>query len=277
MKARLQQTLTPAVGQNEAQAMALAIIEDVRGYKPVDIAINGHRSLLPETESRMLDIADKILKGMPLQYAVGKALFRGRYFRCDPSTLIPRPETAQLIDIIVDDWGAKPDLRVMDIGTGTGCIAISLALDLPFSHVTAIDISAPALAIAKENALALKAPRVECLLADALTLRPEHNAYDIIVSNPPYVLDSEKTQMDPRVTDYEPSSALFVPDNDALKFYRPISAFAAKSLRSAGRLYLEINPLCADNILRLLEADGFKDAQILRDYKGARRFAIAKV
>lgn len=277
MKQHLQRMLEPAVGESEARAMALAIIEDIRGYKAVDIAINGHRELLPETESRMMDAAKKVLSGMPLQYAIGKAMFRGRYFAVNPSTLIPRPETAQLVDIIVDEWRGKSDLRVMDIGTGSGCIAISLALDLPFAKVDAIDISADALAVAKENADALKAARVSFGLRDALSLTPEPGAFDIIVSNPPYVLSSEKAQMDARVADYEPASALFVPDSDPLKFYRPISEFTLKSLRGSGKLYFEINPLCADQIKSLLLAEGFKDAQIQSDYKGARRFAIASI
>ncbi|MCM1450702.1 MAG: peptide chain release factor N(5)-glutamine methyltransferase [Clostridium sp.] len=277
MKQHLQRMLEPSVDPDEARAMALAIMEDVRGYKAVDIAINGNRELLPETEKRMFDIADKVVKGMPLQYAIGKALFRGRYFSVNPSTLIPRQETAQLVDIIVDDWNSKSDLKIMDIGTGSGCIAISLALDLPFAEVEAVDISPDALAEAKENASLLKASRVDFQLRDALKLTPEKNAYDIIASNPPYVLDSEKPQMDARVADYEPATALFVPDSDPVKFYRPISEFAAKSLRAGGKLYLEINPLCASAIQGLLLKDGFKDAQIQCDYKGARRFAIASI
>jgi len=275
MKRHLTQMLAPAVGEGEAQAMALAIIEDIRGYTAVDIAINGHRSLLPETESRMLDIARKVADGMPLQYAIGKAMFRGRYFSVDRSTLIPRPETAQLVDIIIDKWDGKSDLRVMDIGTGTGCIAISLALDLPFAQVEAIDINPDALAVAKNNAKALKAARASFIQADALALAHEAGRYDIIVSNPPYVLDSEKAEMDARVADYEPATALFVPDADALRFYRPIAAFASQSLRPDGMLYFEINPLCSESILALLNECGFKDADIQRDYKGANRFAIA--
>lgn len=268
--------LTPAVGADEAQAMALAIIEDIRGYKAADIAINGHRELLPETEERMTDAAQKVIDGMPLQYAIGKAMFRGRYFKVDSSTLIPRPETAQLVDLIVDKWRGAQDLRIMDIGTGTGCIAISLALDLPFAYVDAVDISEKAIAIAEENAKALKAERVAFIRGDALNLRPEGEEYDIIVSNPPYVLESEKDEMDSRVVDYEPSAALFVPDANPLRFYRPISEFASHALRSGGMLYFEINPLCADSIKSMLNRCGFKDAQIQRDYKGTLRFVIAE-
>lgn len=275
MKQTLAQTLTPAVGSREAQAMALAIIEDIRGYKAVDIAINGQRELLPETEERMLDTARKVVGGMPLQYAIGKAMFRGRYFKVDSSTLIPRPETAQLVDIIVDKWHDRQDLRVMDVGTGTGCIAISLALDLPFARVDAVDISHKALAVAEENAKSLKAGKVNLIHGDALNLRPNGREYDIIVSNPPYVLESERKDMDSRVVDYEPTAALFVPDSDPLRFYRPIAAFASEALKAGGMLYFEINPLCADEIKDLLDGEGFSDAQILRDYKGALRFVIA--
>lgn len=275
MKQHLTEVLSPAVGADEAAAMALAIIEDIRGYKAVDVAINGHRELLPETESRMLDVARKVIDGMPLQYAIGKAMFRGRYFSVSPDTLIPRPETAQLVDIIVDRWGGRSDLRVIDIGTGTGCIAISLALDLPFARVDAIDISDGALAIARDNAKALKASRIDFIHADALNLAPQPGEYDIVVSNPPYVLDSEKTEMDARVTAYEPATALFVPDADPLRFYKPIAEFASQSLRPGGMIYLEINPLCADAMLKLLADSGLRDAEILCDYRGERRFAIA--
>lgn len=276
MKRHLTQMLTPAVGDSEAGAMALAIIEDIRGYKAVDIAINGDRDLLPDTEKRMTDAAEKVIGGMPLQYAIGKALFRGRYFRVDRSTLIPRPETAQLVDMITDRWRGESDLRVMDIGTGSGCIAISLSLDLPFARVDAIDISPGALAVAKKNAETLNASRISFSEADALSLPPQDDTFDIIVSNPPYVLDSEKASIDARVADYEPATALFVPDSDALRFYRPIAEFASRSLRPGGMLYFEINPLCADSILSLLRGCGFKDASVERDYKGALRFAISE-
>ncbi|MDE7375868.1 MAG: peptide chain release factor N(5)-glutamine methyltransferase [Muribaculaceae bacterium] len=184
--------LQPAVGSDEASAMASAIIEDIKGYKPVDVALYGHRELLPETVERMERVAEKVVAGEPLQYALGTAYFRGRHFSVTPATLIPRPETAQLVDMIVSDFTGRSDLRVLDIGTGTGCIAISLALDLPFAQVDAIDISTDALKVAQVNAEALKAKSVRFVEADALRLTPGSEKYDIIVSNPPYVLESEK-------------------------------------------------------------------------------------
>lgn len=274
----LTEMLTPAVGQGEASAMASAIIEDVKGYKPVDVALYGYRELLPETIERMTRVAEKVVAGEPLQYALGTAYFRGRHFAVTPDTLIPRPETAQLVDLIVSDFSGRSDLRVLDIGTGTGCIAISLALDLPFARVDAVDISPQALKVAQANADALKAKHIRFIKADALHLGNESlldaSKYDIIVSNPPYVLESEKTEMDSRVLNYEPASALFVPDSDPLKFYTPIIKFAERALAPSGKLYFEINPKAASHLKSALAFAGFTP-DILPDYKGTLRFAIA--
>lgn len=274
MRRHLTEMLTSSVGSDEASAMASAIIEDIKGYKPVDVVLYGHRELLPETVDRMKRVAERVIAGEPLQYALGTAYFRGRHFTVTPATLIPRPETAQLVDIIVNDFAGRSDLHVLDIGTGTGCIAISLALDLPFAQVDAIDISADALKVAKSNADALKAKRVRFIQADALLLEAGTEKYDIIVSNPPYVLDSEKAEMDARVVDHEPSTALFVPDSDPLRFYTPIIRYAAKALTPTGKLYFEINPKAATALKKAIESAGF-ECDILPDYKGNLRFATA--
>lgn len=270
----LTEMLAPAVGQDEASAMANAIIEDIKGYKPVDVALYGYRELLPETVEHMERVAERVVAGEPLQYTLGTAYFRGRHFSVTPATLIPRPETAQLVDLIVSDFAGQSDLRVLDIGTGTGCIAISLALDLPFAQVEAIDISVEALKVAQANADALKAKRVRFVKADALQLTPGVEKYDIIVSNPPYVLESEKTDMEDRVLSYEPATALFVPDTDPLKFYNPIIRYARQTLASNGKLYFEINPKAASQLKKALTDAGF-ECDILPDYKGALRFAVA--
>lgn len=265
--------LAHVVGQSEASAMASAIIEDIKGYKPLDVILYGYRELMPETVSRMERVAERVVAGEPLQYALGTAYFRGRHFSVTRDTLIPRPETAQLVDLIVSDFSSRSDLRVLDIGTGTGCIAISLALDLPFAHVDAVDISTQALNVAQSNAAILKAKSVRFIEADALRLTPVQEKYDIIVSNPPYVLESEKTEMDARVIDYEPAAALFVPDSDPLKYYNPIIKFAETALAQSGKLYFEINPKAAPMLKKALNSAGFIP-DIIPDYKGALRFAI---
>lgn len=276
--------LSPSVGEDEARAMAKIILEEIKGYSAVELAIYADRQLLPETESRIQKIAERVVEGEPLQYILGSAHFHGRNFKVTSDTLIPRPETSQLIDIIVKQNFSRSDLRILDIGTGSGCIAISLALDLPFSKVEAIDISKPALLVASQNAEKLKA-KVKFSYANILEELPDVS-YDIIVSNPPYVMEKERAQMDPRVVEYEPSSALFVPDNNPLLFYKLIMKFAKLSFfknydlnrnkRCAGILYLEINPLCKAQLSSLFHSDGW-DVETLRDYKGNYRFMICRL
>ncbi len=277
IRTQIRQKLTPAVGEGEAEAMSKMIIEEVKGYTPVELVIHANRELLPETVSRIHDIVDKVVDGQPLQYVLGRAWWRGRRFAVNPSVLIPRPETSQLVDMIVDENKSRNDLHVLDIGTGSGCIAVTLALDLPFAKVQAIDISPTALETAKENAKELKA-KVDFSLVDVYSIA--HSAlirqkFDIIVSNPPYVLESERADVDPRVKDYEPATALFVDDDRSIDIYIKIIGYAATNLYPGGKLYLEINPLCADAISHALEEAGLDDPKIIRDYRGVNRFATA--
>lgn len=260
--------------ESEGNSAARIIFEDVAGYSPKFIFMNGDREMLPETCHRINNVIDKVAAGEPVQYAVGKARFMGNDFVVDSSVLIPRPETAALVDMAVKDFEGKTDLCVLDIGTGSGCIAISLARALPFSHVTAIDISPEALAVAKENAKSLKVD-IAFEQTDILAARPPQAAFDIIVSNPPYVLQCESTQMDSRVLDYEPRSALFVPDNKPLLFYKAIALYAARALRPEGRIYLEINSKFPKEVCQLLENEGLTNATALRDYLGRYRYVTA--
>lgn len=267
--------LSPVVGRDEAKATANIIIEDIKDYKPIDIVLYGHRELLPETEKRMLDVCEKVVQGMPVQYALENAKFHGRNFHVSPATLIPRPETSQLVDFIIKDFSNKTDLNVLDIGTGSGCIAISLALDLQFPNVTAIDISDEAIHVAELNAKALKAKGLRFKVKDIFNLTELSGEYDIIVSNPPYVLESEKAEMEQRVYAYEPSKALFVPNSDPLKFYKPIISYSLFHLSEIGKLYLEINPLCSFQLKELLKKEGYGKIDVIKDYKGVDRFIIA--
>ena len=214
------------------------------------------------------------MAGEPVQYAVGKARFMGNDFIVTPDVLIPRPETAGLVDMIVDRWGGRSDLDVCDVGTGSGCIAISLARALPFCRVTAIDVSAAAIAVARLNAASLKV-NIDFVEADILTAVPPRGLYDIIVSNPPYVTQSESADMDARVLDYEPGAALFVPDDDPLRFYRAIAAYGRAALKSGGMLYFEINQNFPDQTVALLESKGFIDVAARRDFKGNYRYVSA--
>ena len=191
--------------------------------------------------------------------------------KVDRSVLIPRHETEELVDLIVDGNKGRQDLRVLDIGTGSGAIAIALSRNLPFAHVTAIDISEAALKIARENARALHAD-IDFIRQDVFTWQPAPESFDIIVSNPPYIANSEKAAMDSNVLDYEPHSALFVPDSEPLIFYSRIATIAIGALAGGGRLYFEINPLFAADLVRMLGAEGFRDIEVHKDISRRDRF-----
>ncbi|MBR5435505.1 MAG: peptide chain release factor N(5)-glutamine methyltransferase [Muribaculaceae bacterium] len=262
---------------DEAVAMVRVIFGHLLDYSPVDIVLNPDRNLTDYTSSKADAIVGRILAGEPLQYVIGEARFHGHGFKVTPEVLIPRPETEELVDIIVDEWSDKSDLRVLDVATGSGCIAVSLARALKFAEIDAIDVSPTALEVAKANAAALKA-KVNFRRGDILALTPDGDGkeYDIIVSNPPYVLDSERESMSPTVIDYEPAVALFVPDADPLRFYLPTLLYAAASLRRGGGLYFEINPRTASQLRRAVEDCGFVDIRIECDMARHERFLIAR-
>ena len=256
----------------EVQAMIRIICEDVFNYDPVDVALRQESELPDFAPERISDIVSRLRRHEPLQYIVGTALFHGHKFKVTPAVLIPRPETEQLVDLIVDENTAS-DLRVLDMGTGSGCIAISLARALKFAQVDAFDISQDALAVARENAADLKV-KVRLFQSDMLAPQPAAR-YDIIVSNPPYICWSERETMERNVLDYEPCQALFVPDNDPLLFYKAIAPYAAQSLEPGGRLYLEINQRFGNEVKRLLEDCGLDEVRIIEDSFGRVRFAAA--
>ena len=256
----------------EVQAMIRIICEDVFNYDPVDVALRQESELPDFAAERISDIISRLRRHEPLQYIVGTALFHGHKFKVTPAVLIPRPETEQLVDLIVDENTAS-DLRVLDMGTGSGCIAISLARALKFAQVDAFDISQDALAVARENAADLKV-KVRLFQSDMLAPQPAAR-YDIIVSNPPYICWSERESMERNVLDYEPGQALFVPDNDPLLFYKVIAPYAAQSLERGGRLYLEINQRFGNEVKRLLEDCGLDEVRIIEDSFGRVRFAAA--
>ena len=254
----------------EIQAMIRVICDDVFNYDQVDVALRQESELPDFAPERIADIITRLRRHEPLQYIVGSARFHGHRFKVAPAVLIPRPETEQLVDLIIDE-NPGSDLRVLDIGTGSGCIAISLARALKFAQVDALDVSRDALVVARENAAALKV-KVRFFESDILSPQPP-GRYDIIVSNPPYVCWSEREAMERNVKDYEPGQALFVPDNDPLLFYKAIVPYAAQSLERGGRLYLEINQRFGNEVKRLLEDSGFDEVRIIDDTYGNPRFA----
>ena len=269
---QLNNGLAGLVEPREAQAMIRIICEDVFNYDQVDMALRQESELPEFAQDRISDIIARLRRHEPLQYIIGSALFHGHRFKVNPAVLIPRPETEQLVDLIIDENPAS-DLRVLDMGTGSGCIAISLARALKFPTVDAFDISRDAVAVARENAALLKV-KVRLFESDMLSPQPSAT-YDIIVSNPPYICWSEREAMDSNVKDYEPGQALFVPDNDPLLFYKAIAPYAARSLERGGRLYLEINRRFGNEVKRLLEDNGFNEVRIIDDAYGNPRFAAA--
>lgn len=268
--------LAAALGsQAEGEAAARIVFEDVAGYDRKYLFMNGDRELTPYMQGKIDAVVARVEGGEPVQYAVGTARFMGNDFKVSPAVLVPRPETAGLVDAITDRYGSRTDLHVLDVGTGSGCIAITLARALPFSHVTAVDVSDAALDVARANAEALSV-KVAFRSLDILTAKPEDEGlYDIVVSNPPYICEEERKDMDSRVTAYEPSLALFVPDSDPLEFYRAIARYARTALKHGGRLYFEINSRFPAEMRALLEAEGYTDIDITRDYRGLYRYATA--
>lgn len=268
--------LSPVIGEREARASLRMIFEAVKGWTPVDIAIKGGDPVSPFVIGKVEDVINRMLTHEPLQYILGEAWWYGLKIKVNPAVLIPRPETAELVDIIVKESGRRSDLRVADICTGSGCIAIALARNLPFSQVTAIDISADALAVARENARLLRTPSVKFLEADATDPASLPDAtFDIIVANPPYIAEDERGAMDKNVLLYEPLKALFVPDDDPLLFYRAIASYARNHLAGQGRIYFEINPIYADRLASHMRDAGWKDINLVRDVHGACRFLTA--
>ncbi|MDO4319372.1 MAG: peptide chain release factor N(5)-glutamine methyltransferase [Bacteroidales bacterium] len=267
--------LTASLGDREGKATARLVMEDTLQADPTRIFTRGEYELEPESVDRVNRIVGRIISGEPPQYAVGRARFMGLDLIVTPATLIPRPETAALVDMITDDYSGRTGLSILDIGTGSGCIAIALSRALPFADIEGVDISDDALAVARRNARMLNV-NVNFRHLDILHAEPSAEpTYDIIVSNPPYIADSEKADMDKRVTDYEPARALFVPDNDPLEFYRAIADFAASALNDGGRLYFEINPRYASDLMTMLCKKGYSDVSVTRDYLGHERYARA--
>ena len=266
--------LSPVYDPSESRWLMRIILEKLNGWTQTDIILNGDKEMLPELKDRIEAIISRLLRNEPIQYILGETYWHGLTLRVSPAVLIPREETSELVDIITGE-NQKDDLAVLDMCTGSGCIAIALARNLSFPEVTGIDISDEALAVARDNAALCKV-KINFLKSDVLKpLNLTDNSYDIIVSNPPYIADSEKKSMDANVLDYEPHSALFVPDDDPLKFYRAISFSALRLTRPDGRLYLEINPLYARQLSDMLSADGWRDVTVIKDMHGKDRFISA--
>ena len=265
----LWRTLEPLYGNGEARAITDYVLDVCFGLSKADILCGAVEEMTAEKTAELNKIFGRLMEGEPVQYVLGRAEFCGRWFSVRPGVLIPRPETEDLCAWITADSKASGSPKVLDIGTGSGCIAITLQLDMPESKVTAWDISADALDVARENAQRLGA-NVNFVKQDALNAKPE-GEWDVIVSNPPYICEKEKKDMAVNVLEHEPHTALFVPDADPLLFYRAITRLAVQTLNKGGRLYFEINPIYADDTCRMMQAEGMTAVELRSDMYGKQR------
>lgn len=267
--------LSSVYGEGEARSMSRIILEDVLNYTAVQVIMHRDNKVPDFIPEKIGKIISRLLANEPIQYIMGEARFCGLTLKVTPAVLIPRPETEELVDLIIKRWSNVPDVNVLDIGTGSGCIAVALARALRFPRIKAIDISDEALTVAKENAKGLKV-KVDFEQADTFRLTPVYHSYDIIVSNPPYIAEHERATMPANVVNHEPELALFVPDSDPLKFYRAIATYSLEALTDRGFLYFEINPLYAKELSDMLHRIGFANVTLLADMYGRQRFAIVK-
>ena len=261
----------------EARAIARILIEELFGLSYTDIVCGATDQLSADDTLRLDTAVRRIEQGEPLQHVLGYADFCGNHFGVNASVLIPRPETEWLVDegekLMNDASNAAPSApkRILDIGTGSGCIAISLKLRLGEAYVEAWDISEEALRTAESNAKALKAEVAFCK-RDALRAEESVATWDLIVSNPPYTCDSERADMDDNVLLHEPHTALFVPDDDPLRFYRAIARYALRSLSNGGNLLFECNTRYAEATGEMMREMGFEDVMVNDDCFGLPRF-----
>ena len=261
-------------GAQEARAIVYALLEDIFGLRRTDVLLGKFEALSEAEKLHFARCAKRLSEGEPLQYVVGTAPFGDLRFEVTPATLIPRPETLELVEWVVAEEKKRPSLRLVDIGTGSGCIAISLAKLLPQAKVSAWDISAEALAVARRNA-EQNGVAVDFKQVDVLNIT-EAETYDCIVSNPPYICEEEKAEMTDSVLLHEPHTALFVPNNDPLRFYRAIAKLGVRSLAPGGSLYFEINRAYGAETCDLLRQLGYTDVELRKDFYGNNRMVRGK-
>ena len=289
------QSLTPLYDAGEAQAIVRTVLDVEYGMTLTDIICGKVNELSSDEERNLEEIITRLQNGEPVQYVLGEADFAGRTFHVEPGVLIPRPETAELCQWIeeeVSSLDADDPKQILDICTGSGCIAITLGLTIPNSEVTGWDISEDALRIAQGNVEMLKARNVRIEYQDALMLPKAAEAaeaaeiseaaesslskgWNIIVSNPPYICEKEKADMEKNVLEHESRIALFVPDEEPLKFYRAIAEYASSALKTGGALYFEINPIYEKETREMLQDLGFKDIETKEDAYGKKRMMKA--
>lgn len=270
LRRRLEACYSPSEAANIARLLCCEVLKQ----SSVDYYLDKDITLSPKAEQDTCLILNRLLRHEPVQYVLGEARFLGRDFRVCPDVLIPRPETEELVELMLHEL--PPRAKVLDIGTGSGCIAVTLAKELPEAEVWAWDISEAALAVAHTNCGRWDAA-VRLERRDVLTYEPPETAVlDAIVSNPPYVTEREKQDMEPNVLCWEPPLALFVPDDDPLRFYRRIAVLGLKLLKPGGKLYFEINRAYGNLTADMLGELAYRRIRLLQDISRNDRFVIAE-
>ncbi|UOB17689.1 peptide chain release factor N(5)-glutamine methyltransferase [Abyssalbus ytuae] len=258
--------LTATYNKEEVESFFRLLSEEYLGLKPHQFILNKDTEIEKQIEKQFQDAIIQLKKEKPIQQIIGKAPFSGLDFIVNNHVLIPRPETEELVNLIIREQRKSPltGSKILDIGTGSGCIAVSLAKKIQTARVYAIDISDEALKLAKKNA-AINNVQVEFFKMDILNTEELPDFFDIIVSNPPYVRKKEKCEMKNNVVNYEPHLALFVEDDDPLIFYDKIAVLATKNLKKGGKIYFEINQYLGEETKNLLEKLNFKDVEVIKD------------
>ncbi|MBN4070730.1 peptide chain release factor N(5)-glutamine methyltransferase [Olleya sp. AH-315-F22] len=263
--------------ETEISSFFFMLTENILGKRSIYVVLDYDEIISEVDVVKFKETIERLNNHEPIQYIIGETEFFGLPFKVNESVLIPRPETEELVDWIVNkqQTANSNQLNILDIGTGSGCIAISLAKNLPNAKVFALDVSKEALEIAKINAKINKADIIfietDILELEARSWKPEDFAFDIIVSNPPYVRASEKEQMQPNVLKHEPHLALFVEAEDSLLFYRNITQFASQFLNPKGQLFFEINEYLGKDMIKLMKDEGFEKVEIKTDIFGKDR------
>lgn len=271
---QIEKELSDFYPQGELKVLVRMLLQQVAGWSLVDMLTHNDLTLTAAQQMQIADAVDRLKRYEPIQYILGAAEFDGMRLVVDARALIPRPETEELVSLLAETL--SPDASVLDIGTGSGCIAVALARRLPQAQVSAYDVSPDALALAAENARN-QGVKIDFRQVDILHDAPaDAPVFDAIVSNPPYVTDSERASMEANVLDYEPALALFVPDDDPLLFYRAIADFAWTHLSIGGRLFFEINHRFGAEIVMMLRHKGFANCAVQHDAFGKERFVVAQ-
>ena len=259
---------------SEALSLAKMLLVEAFGFSTLELYGGKDKEISGNRLRDLHEMLSRLQKNEPIQYILGKETFCGLTFEVDTNVLIPRPETRELVEWIVADYELLPACRILDVGTGSGCISISLAKFIPGASVESWDISEGALEVARRNC-ALNGVEVLLRQQDVLLAQPDSACFDVIVSNPPYITESEKADMEANVLDWEPATALFVPDADPLLFYRKIAELGTVMLKEGGSLYFEINRAYGNETVQMLEDLGYKQIQLRKDDWGNDRMIKA--